>query len=127
MWLAKQKGRAAPERAVLGPVTLAGDPAGAYLEGERRGVAVYAPRGYHWAPQQGDEILVLKAGERPCAVGVPCGDEALTLLPGEVAITAGVSVIRLKPGGAIDITGTVRVNGEVVGAAYTPPEEGGKA
>lgn len=98
--------------ALTGPVTLAGDPAGAWIEGERRGVAVYAPGGYHWAPRLGDEVLVLKSGEEgelPCAIGVPAGGQAL--LPGEVLITAGGAAIRLKPEGEVAVTGRLTVNG----------------
>ena len=98
--------------ALTGPVTLPGDPAGAYLEGERRGVTVYAPGGYHWVPAAGDEVLVLKTGERgekPCAVGVAGGGQGL--LPGEVLITAGVASIKLGLNGQVSITGNLTVNG----------------
>lgn len=98
--------------ALTGPVTLPGDPAGAYLEGERRGVAVYAPGGYHWVPAAGDEVLVLKTGERgekPCAVGVAAGGQGL--LPGEVLISAGACAIKLGMDGRVSVTGDLTVNG----------------
>lgn len=113
MFLAKREGEARRGAAALtGPVTLPGDPAGAWIEGERRTLAVYAPGGYHWAPGLGDEVLVLKTGERgemPCALGVPAKSGALQ--PGEVLITAGEAAIRLKPDGRVDVTGTLTVNG----------------
>ena len=98
--------------ALTGPVTLPGERAGAWLEGERRSVTVYAPGGYHWVPALGDEVLVLKAGERgesPCAVGVPAGGQGL--YPGEVLITAGLASIKLGLDGQVAITGVLTVNG----------------
>lgn len=113
MFLAKREGEARRgATALTGPVTLPGDPAGAWIGGERRTLAVYAPGGYHWAPGSGDEVLVLKTGERgemPCALGVPARDG--TLQPGEVLITAGAAAIRLKPDGGVDVTGILTVNG----------------
>jgi len=50
MWTSnrKQDGRTQEAPGDVGVVTLGGDPAGVYLSGERRWVAVYAPRGYPW-------------------------------------------------------------------------------
>ena len=116
MFMAKKErtGRAGGG-ALTGVVTVSGDPAGVWLEGERRGVAVYAPGGYQWVPGRGEEMLVLKAGvqgEKPCAVGVPSGSGDLA--PGEVRIVAGKSSIRLGLDGVIDVTGTLKVNGRSV-------------
>lgn len=119
MFLSRQKRSEAPESlALTGPVTVPGDPVGAWLEGERRAATVYAPGGYHWRPAEGQEILVLKAGacgEKRCALGVPQSTENLELSPGEVAVTAGNAVIRLKPDGTVKLTGRLVVNGTVVG------------
>ena len=113
MFLGKRERQERPAgMALTGPVTLPGDSAGVYLEGERRGVAVYAPGGYHWVPAAGDEVLVLKTGERgekPCAVGVSAGGQGL--LPGEVLITAGVASIKLGLDGKVSVTGNLTVNG----------------
>lgn len=101
--------------AYTGPVTVPGDPAGAYLEGERREIAVYAPGGYHWVPGTGDEVLVLKAGpagEKPCAVGV--ASPRPDLEPGEVLIEAGGTSILLGRKGRVLITGELLVNGKAV-------------
>lgn len=48
MWTSnrKQDGRTQEAPGDVGVVTLGGDPAGVYLSGERRWVAVYAPGGY---------------------------------------------------------------------------------
>lgn len=83
MWTSdRRKTRQAGESWVdWGEVTLEGDPAGAYLDGERRQLAVYGPGGYCWKPALGDRVLVLKAGqggESPCVAGKRQG-EAETL------------------------------------------------
>lgn len=98
--------------ALTGPVTVPGEAAGAWLEGERRALTVYAPGGYHWVPALGDEVLVLKtgeSGERPCAVGVSAGGQGL--LPGEVLISAGGASIKLGLDGRVAVTGSLTVNG----------------
>ncbi len=116
MFLANRTRRESPPAAALtGPVTLPGDPAGAWLEGERRGVTVYAPGGYHWVPAAGDEVLVLQAGrsgETPCAVGLASGGQGLR--PGEVLITAGAAALKLGLDGSVSVTGDLKVNGRRV-------------
>lgn len=117
MWLSKreEQEKKGPDHALTGPVTLAGNEVGAWLEGERRGVQVYAPGGYHWSPRIGDQVLVLKAGERgeqPCAVGVA---QSEGLSPGEILIETGKAAIRMTPNGNIALTGVFTVNGMVVG------------
>lgn len=122
MFLGRRERVRRPEgQALVGPVTVPGQSAAAYLEGERRGLAVYAPGGYHWVPGLGDEVLALKAGqagEKPCVLGVAAGDGELA--PGEVLITAGECGIRLGLDGTIRLTGEVLVNGRAV---MTAPEE----
>lgn len=117
MFLAQREGRGYPAgRALTGLVTLPGENLGVWLEGERRGVTVYGPGGYRWAPALGEEVLVLKTGEwgeKPCAVGVPA--DARGLAPGEVMITAGRASLRLSPDGRVEITGDVYINGSPVG------------
>ena len=113
MFLSKRESQGKTKATALtGPVTLPGERLGAWLEGERRSLTVYAPGGYHWVPDLGDEILVLKAGENGesrCAVGVLA--EGQGLRPGEVLITAGMSSIRLGLDGKVSISGTLTVNG----------------
>ena len=125
MFLGKRERQEYPVgMALTGPVTLPGDGLGVYLEGERRGVAVYSPGGYHWVPSPGDEVLVLKTGERgekPCAVGVAAGGQGL--LPGEVLISAGACAIKLGLDGQVSITGDLTVNGRA--GALEPREEDG--
>ncbi len=120
----RQRPPKTPAAALTGPVTLPGHRLGAWLEGERRDVAVYAPGGYCWAPQAGEEVLVLKAGEsgeQPCAVGVPAAAEGLA--PGQVLIHAGGCSIRLDPGGSVSVIGNLTVNGRNV--VLEPPKEEG--
>lgn len=78
MWIAEQ-GRRRPQAdgtALVGQVTLPGDPAAVYLDGERRELPVYGPGGYVWRPAKDQQVLVLKtgaAGEAPCVAGAPAG------------------------------------------------------
>ena len=50
MWISEQgRRRAEPDgTALVGRVTLPGDPAGVYLAGERRELPVFGPGGYVW-------------------------------------------------------------------------------
>lgn len=126
MFLSKRETWGRPNGAALtGPVTLPGESLGVWLEGERRGVQVYAPGGYHWAPALGDEVLVLKtgeSGEKPCAVGVPADTRALQ--PGEVLITAGGASVKLSLDGRVDITGELYLNGVPLVPQTTEDSEG---
>ena len=67
MWISEQgRRRAEPDgTALVGRVTLPGDPAGVYLAGERRELPVFGPGGYVWRPEEGEQVLVLKTGGRP--------------------------------------------------------------
>ena len=92
MWTTEQRRRPPVDEAAaeVGQVTLAGEPCGVALGGERRLLPVYAPGGYAWRPRVGEKVLVLKAGEdreEPCVAGAaqPPG----TLKPGEVELTGG--------------------------------------
>lgn len=123
MFLSKKEGRTGSAAGALtGPVTLPGERLGVWLEGERRGVRVYAPGGYHWAPAPGEEVLVLKAGaqgEQPCALGVP--QEEAGLAPGEVLLSTGKAALRLCPDGRVVVTGNLLLNGTRLEPAL--PEE----
>ena len=106
MWTSdRRKTRQAGESWVdWGEVTLEGDPAGAYLDGERRQLAVYGPGGYCWKPVLGDRVLVLKATQ----------GEAETLGAGEVSISSSgaESGLLLRTDGRLELNGQVMVNGQ---------------
>ena len=115
MWLSGQ-GRARKEweqEAQAGYATLGGAAPGVYLDGERREMALYAPGGYSWTPERGQEVLVLKnggVGAPYCVAAARCdGSEA----PGEVRIAAsrGGAEIRLRTNGVIELNGQIRING----------------
>ena len=109
MFLGKrQRGEPDPPQALTGPATLPGGSA-VWLEGERRGVRIYAPGGYHWAPRRGEELLVLKTGEGPCALGMAADRQGLQ--PGEVLITSGACSVKLGLDGKLTLTGQVAVSG----------------
>lgn len=114
MWLAKQRMGEIRQEALSeeGNVTASSMPTSVYLEGERRNVPVFSPGGYCWRPENGQAVLVLKAGgegEQPCVVG--CRTEDRGLQPGEVSIYAGQSEMRLKKTGEVALTGEITVNG----------------
>ena len=107
MWISEQgRRRAEPDgTALVGRVTLPGDPAGVYLAGERRELPVFGPGGYVWRPEEGEQVLVLKTGQA-------CGQD-WNLAAGEVLIYSGSASIRIG-GGGIRLTGDVLVNGKPV-------------
>lgn len=102
----------------LGLVTLGGDPAGVYLGGERRWVAVCSPGGYQWRPQTGDKVLVVKAGDQrefPCLAGVrqPEIQEKDPLEAGAVRITGGSGRMDLDTRGVVLNGKEIALNGKV--------------
>ncbi len=118
MWIAERsRRRPEPEGlARLGQITLAGNPAGVWLDGERRDVPVFAPGGYVWRPGRGEQVLVLKTGaqgETLCVLGERC-QSTWELEEGEVLLHSGKAVLRLKRDGTVDVTGTLTVNGRQV-------------
>lgn len=115
MWIAERsRRRPEPEElAGLGQVTLPRDPAGVWLDGERRMLPVFAPGGYVWRPSLGEQVLVLKTGqqgEAPCVLGTRCQDK-WELEEGEVVLYSGKAALHLKRDGTVDITGKLTVNG----------------
>lgn len=114
MWTSnrKQDGRTQEAPGDVGVVTLGGDPAGVYLSGERRWVAVYAPGGYQWRPAVGEHVLVLKAGdhqESPCLVGTRQSDGDLE--PGAVRLSGGEGQVDLCQEG-VRLTGQVWIGSQ---------------
>lgn len=108
--------------AQMGTVTIGGNPASVYWDGERRNLPVIGPKGYSWAPMAGDQVLVIKAGEEgenPCVVGVQM-EEGVP--PGSIRIVngEGTAGIIIGTDGTISMIGRVLVNGEQVGPS---PEE----
>lgn len=117
MWISErsQKRTVLDGMAQVGYVTLPGDPAGVYLDGERRELPLFGPGGYVWRPARNTQVLVIKTGgdgEAPCVAGARCGQA--TLEEGEILIHTGAAAIRLSPNGVIDVSGALRVNGKTV-------------
>lgn len=120
MWTSNRKteGRTVEAAADLGLVTLGGDPAGVYLGGERRWVAVCSPGGYQWRPQTGDKVLVVKAGDQrelPCLAGIrqPEIQEKDPLEAGAVRITGGSGRMDLDTRGVVLNGKEIALNGKV--------------
>ena len=113
MWMTNRQEREAlgEPAAELGQVTLSGPGTGVALAGERRGVTLCGPGGYHWAPSQGDTVLVVKSGpeQAPCIAGA-ANHQAVQ--PGEVYLSAAPGAgILLRPDGTIQLKGTLRLTG----------------
>lgn len=114
MWLGKPETRQeGKQTAQVGWVTLGGDPAGVYLDGERRSLPVYSPGGYCWRPTSDQQVLVVKAGadgEEPCLIGAT--QEVSNLGEGEIVIrSAKGAEIWFKSDGSLDLVGNVLING----------------
>lgn len=77
MWLSGQHKRPADcGEGLTGVVTVSGIETAVQLDSERRGLAVYAPAGYYWTPEVGQQVLVIQGpGEIPCIVGVRQGSK----------------------------------------------------
>ncbi|HJB99413.1 MAG TPA: hypothetical protein H9764_03080 [Candidatus Flavonifractor merdavium] len=119
MWISQQGQKAQSHtggRAEVGRVTLAGNPVGVYLDGERRELPLFGPGGYAWRPEQGQQVLVIKTGgqeEAPCVVGGLCSTE-LGLREGEVLLYSPKASIRVGADGVVSVTGVLKVNGKKV-------------
>lgn len=110
MWTwERERRRQAQESAVqLGEVTLSGEETAANLGGERRWLQVCAPGGYAWKPRQGQQALILKAGQEAWVLGVT--DGAQQVEPGQVKLTGTGCGIFL--GSDLELTGGVYLNGQ---------------
>ena len=118
MWLSERsQSQIAECGAEIGTVTLAGNPAGVYLAGERRNLPVLSPGGFAWAPQAGDQVLVIKtgaAGEAPYVVAVRQND---SVSPGSVRISngAGTASVILDASGTLALNArTILINGQAL-------------
>jgi len=133
MWLSSQGKKEPTEElfAQVGKVSIPGTSAGVYLAGERRNVAMIAPAGYHWLPQQQDAVLVIPCGEEKSPYMIGKEQEAvsgaLTLSPGEVWISVnGTGGIHLRRDGTVNLIGEVYLNGvPLVMSEAAPPTGGG--
>ena len=115
MWLSKKiaGGRFESADNELGRVTLAGQ-SGVMTAYEARRLPVCGPGGFLWRPADGQEVLVIKCGAQQVIAAVKT-DGADGLLPGEIRLeSAGGASITLKNDGAVEIDGTLTVNGNAL-------------
>lgn len=87
--------------------------------GEVRGCPVFAPLGYCYRLEEGQELLTGSLSGRPVGLGVPM-PQPERLQPGEVCITVGGGYIYWKQNGEIEIN-SLRItrDGQLI-----PGEEG---
>ena len=117
MWLGKQSAeRMAQSQPDVGLVTISGDEAGVYTNLERRKVTSYAPGGYFWLPQEGENMLFVRTmhGE-DCIAGAEQTARPPQLQPGEVMVRSkdDAAHLWLRNNGTIEIKGNVSVAGSV--------------
>lgn len=119
MWISQKrqnKQEHTADGAEVGRVTLPGDPAGVYLDGERRELPLFGPGGYAWRPSREQQVLVIKTGaqgEAPCVAGARCSDE-WDLKAGEIVLYGPETSIHFRQDGVIYVTGELKVNGKSV-------------
>ena len=126
MWISEQLGgKGTGASAQAGVTTIGGAEAAVETCGEERGLPVYAPGGLVWRPKAGDKVLVLKGGtggeERYVVAAAPGEQEELE--PGEMALTLGDGIIRLRQDGVVEMRGRVEITGDLYinGQLYVPP------
>ena len=117
MWLSKQMRSAPPTAdADLGVTTIAGESVGVVTRGEVRSLPVYGPGGYVWLPENGNGVLVIKGGpggEEQSVAGMLQKEAPRGMLPGEVYLYGpGGNSIYLRQDGAVEIRGTLMINGQ---------------
>lgn len=117
MWLSKQMRSAPPTAdADLGVTTIAGESVGVVTRGEVRSLPVYGPGGYVWLPENGNGVLVIKGGpggEEQSVTGMLQKEAPKGMLPGEVYLYGpGGNSIYLRQDGAVEIRGTLMINGQ---------------
>lgn len=117
MWLSKQMRSALPTAdADLGVTTIAGDSVGVVTRGEVRSLPVYGPGGYVWLPENGNAVLVIKGGpggEEQCVAGMLQKEPPKGMQPGEIYLYGpGGNSIYLRQDGAVEIQGTLMINGQ---------------
>ena len=115
MWLSSKGQQTQAEEespAQLGEVTVSGAETAVFLSGERRNIQLVSPGGYHWRPQEGETVLVLKTdGEAGgCLLGRAA--EPSPFAPGSIWISPdGENGIALGKGGDIRLVGNSYLNG----------------
>lgn len=122
MWLSGQQKRPVdPGEGQTGIVTMSGGETAVQLDRERRGLQIYSPAGYSWAPRVGQRVLVIQGrGEIPCVVGarqdgdVPdkVGIQAKGLILNGEAVGVSAQEDATVRGERVNLCGQVYVNGE---------------
>ena len=118
MWLSGQQKRPADHgEGQTGTVTVGGSGAAVMLDSERRGLEVYAPAGYRWAPEANQRVLVIQGqGEVPCIVGVrqnSARPQSVGVSAGSVSVS-GQSVSVQAEGSAVVAGQSVALRGQVL-------------
>ena len=118
MWMARgqQETRLQEPGAEWGEVTLSGDTVGVSLAGERRRVRVCLPGGYHWVPDRGETVLVVKSGpeEAPCVVGGQVEESIRPAWCNRVMDEPRWSVFAAGPQGRVEVEGSLWLQGQEV-------------
>ena len=112
MWLSKMSAHALSEpsqTAQIGTVTIGASLPGVQTDGERRNLRLSAPGGYHWTPDKGAEVLLIRTADGEYVVAGEIGASQ----PTEICLCAGGAEIRLK-NGAVSVSGNLQVSGDLL-------------
>ena len=87
---------------------------GALWDSERRGVPLFAPRGFRYRPCEGDSLLMLSGDSADICAGVLCRPDGLA--PGETELCGpNGSSILMRRNGDITLNGvTITKQGQII-------------
>ena len=116
MWLSKVIAKSGSEdNAMTGITTIGGDNAAVQTDVELRNTVLYSPGGYFWRPKAGQNVLVIKSGDKEvCVSGVRQENFPDDFGRDDICImTSGGTAIYVKDNGQIVLTGNVEVEGSL--------------
>ena len=110
MWLSQQfqTQQAQEEPGGFATVSIGGTAPGALYDCQHTDLAVLSPGGYAWSAAVGQAVLLLPGQSAMAGILQP---GPVKLQPGEVCLYSDKASIVLRNSGAIELTGTVYLNG----------------
>lgn len=110
MWLSKKISQEKNKKTTFtAEVTNSGSSITAQSSNEHRDIKLIAPQGISYAPESGENCLLIKTEDEVAALGIPVKDKNLD--EGEIMLYAGDASITLTKDGKIYLSGRVFING----------------